>query len=476
MEPEIVRADGSACGTDVTLRVLAGVSTLVFAAAMLGVSVASAGQGAVASTPVSEPPLIGAAYSHWATPACSPTGTGIVATYDQPGVRQRVRLQLAAMRAAGIESLRLLLWHMSDVSGQDWGVVPSAGGHLVEPYRSNLINYLEDVRAADFKALTLDFGPEWTNDPIGFPQNLYDPAKFDENWGFIRDVRPLVKEHGPPVTRIDLLSEGAPSSYLPATVPQLEGYISEMYGRYVDAFGKSDVTVSAIAPPEPNADITQPEGGHRLQNLIDAFAASGRGQPDFFSVHVSNWWHPSAENTLYGLREEDATLTANGLSQPLVVSETTYNDPALAAAIQQFRQTSPRPILEVQEWPLRPGSPCKDFSVSPPLQANAYISALTGAPPSSRLTASITTTNVILLTPYRDRVTALSAGTYQLVVSDTSAKEGFQLLGPRTHKKTGTRFRGTVRWTINLHPGTYRYRAVGPPSQVEHRFVVLTPG
>jgi hypothetical protein len=442
----------------------------------LGIGVSLAGLVGDASTADPASVWVGAAYTHWATPACSPNGTGIVATYDQPGVRRRVRLQLAAMRAAGIQSLRLLLWHMSDISGQDWGVIPSAGGRLAQPYRANLINYLKDVRAADFKALTLDFGPEWSNDPIGYPQDVYDPAKFEENWGFIRDVRPLVKEYGPPLTRIDLLSEGAPSSYLPATLQRIKDYISQMYQRYVDAFGKSDVTVSAIAPPEPNADITQPEGGHRLQNLIDAFAASGRGQPDFFSVHVSTWWHPSAANTMYALRQEDVTLTANGLSQPLIVSETTYNDPELAAAIQQFRQTSARPILEVEEWPLRRGSPCKDFSVSPPLRADAYISALTGSPPSSTLTASAAAKVAVLLTPYRDRVTALDAGRYQLVVSDTSSKAGFHLVGPRMNTKTGRRFRGTVQWKIRLRPGTYRYWSGGSLSKLKHSFFVLMPG
>ena len=148
----------------------------------LGIGVTVAGLSAGGSAADSAPVLVGAAYAHWATPACSPNGTGIVATYDQPGVRRRVRLQLAAMRAAGIESLRLLLWHMSDTSGQDWGVIPSAGGRLVQPYRGNLINYLRDVRTADFKALTLDFGPQGVNDPVGFPQDVYDPAKFEENW------------------------------------------------------------------------------------------------------------------------------------------------------------------------------------------------------------------------------------------------------------------------------------------------------
>src|SRR5207247_6126710 len=97
-----------------------------------------------------------------------------------PAARIAVKRQLAAMRAAGIVSLRLLLWHMHDASGQAWGVVSSAGGRIREPSRSNLIHYLSDARAAGFKRLTVVFGPMWTNDPIGFPDNIYDPSLFEE--------------------------------------------------------------------------------------------------------------------------------------------------------------------------------------------------------------------------------------------------------------------------------------------------------
>jgi len=242
----------------------------------------------------------------------------------------------------------------------------------------------------------------------------WDPAKFDENWSLIRDVRPLVKLYGPGITRIDLLSEGAPSSYQPGILQRVKGYISEMYRRYVDAFGKSDVTVSAIAPPEPNEDITQPDGSRRLQNLIDAFAASGRGQPTFFSIHVTTPCQPSWENVLYGLRQADATLTANGLSQPLIVSESAYNNPAQAAAIERFRQESSRPIVEVLEWPWLAASVCNDFSVSPPFRADAYITALTGSPPSSTLTGSVTPNAITFQTPYHDPVTGLEARRYQI--------------------------------------------------------------
>jgi hypothetical protein len=41
-------------------------------------------------------------------------------------MRRLVRSELAAMHAAGIQTIRILLWNMSDITGQDWGVIPSA--------------------------------------------------------------------------------------------------------------------------------------------------------------------------------------------------------------------------------------------------------------------------------------------------------------------------------------------------------------
>lgn len=237
---------------------------------------------------------------------------GIVATYDQPGIRRKVRLQLAAMHAAGLDSLRVMIWH--SVQADPFGMVSSQTGKLEQPYRTNLSRYLTDIRDAGFDSLTVDFGPIGPNDPIGFDphHDVYEPSQFEQNWSFIKDVRPLVKTYGPSLTRIDLLSEGAPSDYWPYK-DRMKAYITEMYRGYADAFGTDDVVVSAIAPPDPDADVTQPEGGHRLQNLIDALRASGRKLPTAFSVHVSAWWSPSGAHALYGLNQEDATLTANGL-------------------------------------------------------------------------------------------------------------------------------------------------------------------
>jgi hypothetical protein len=413
-------------------------------------------QPRAASSPA---PLVGTAYTDWGLSGCDPSGTPILTTYERLGVRHRVRLQLAAMHAAGLDSLRLMIWN--SVQGDDSsGVVSSATGRLEEPYRTNLIEYLRDVRAAGFESLMVDFSPQGPNDPIGNPQHdVYDPATFAQNWSLIRDIRPLVKTYGPPTTRIDLLSEGAPSDYWPFKA-RLEQYITEMYRNYAEAFGTQDVVVSDITPPEPGASITQPDGGHRLQNLIDALEASGRPLPTVFSVHVSTWWQPSGANALYGLRQVDATLKANGLDQPLLVSETVYDDPAYAAAIQTFRQTSTRPILEVQEWPLQPGSSCPNFSVAAPYRADAYVEGLTGAPPATTLTAELHAKGrVSLIAPYGEPAVALEAGTYELKVADRSKKLGFRLAGPRIRITTGRHSTGSTTRTIALRSGVYEFGA-----------------
>jgi hypothetical protein len=411
-------------------------------------------------------PLIGAAYSRWGVNDCETTGMGIIATYDQPGIRRKIQLQLAAMHAAGLQSLRLMIWHSVDTD--PFGMVSSQTGRLEQPYRDNLIRFLTDVRAAAFNPLTVDLAPQGPNDPIGTPQNLYDPSLFEQNWSFLADVRPLVKTYGPSSTRIDLLSEGAPSDYWPYK-DRMDAYITEMYRRYAGLFGTDDVVVSAITPPDPFADITQPEGGHRLQNLIDALRASGRKLPTAFSVHVSNWWAPAARYTLYGLRQEDAVLTANGLSQPLIVGETIYEVRELAGAIAEFVRTSRRPVLEVQEWPLERGSSCRDFSVAPPFHADAYIEALTGAPRDTTVVATVSSTGKTKLTaPYGRPATALIAGGYRFIVSDRSRKLGFRIVGPGVRFRTGTRQQGTTTRSLVLRGGTYRY---GP--SLRFRLVVL---
>ena len=215
--------------------------------------------------------------------------------------------------------------------------------------------------------MTVAFNPWVANDPIGYTNVAYDPSLFEENWQFIRDVRPLVKQYGPPTTRLDLLAEGAPDYWQ----PQLLDYVAEMWKRYVDEFGNADATISAITNPG-----TPGGSGSRLQNFIPALRETGRPLPTWFDVHPS--WSAAA---LTDLRGVDEYLRSEGLTQPLIIAELAYNNPENAAAVAAFMRESARPVLEVMEWPLYyKDEPGETLSRCPtaPYRIAAYVRALTG--------------------------------------------------------------------------------------------------
>jgi plastocyanin len=55
------------------------------------------------------------------------------------------------------------------------------------------------------------------------------------------------------------------------------------------------------------------------------------------------------------------------------------------------------------------------------------------------------------------------AGKAKITVRDLSAKDNFHLIGPGVNKKTGIAFKGSVRWTVTLAAGTYRFRSDAHP-------------
>jgi hypothetical protein len=380
-------------------------------------------------------------------------GPSLLYDYGQPRVRALVRSQLTAMHAAGLESLRVFFTLDGDLTENPF-FVSARSGRLEEPFRTNLVNYLDDVRAAGFRRVTLAFDARYSVDPAG-RFGAYDPATFDETWSLIRDTRPLLKQHGPDETRVDLLNEGAPGDYLSA---QVENWITRMYANYVDAFGADDVTVSAGYWPG-------------MQRLIDALRASGKPLPRWFDLHPR--WLPG--DALEDLRATDAQLAANGLQQPLVIGEEKYNDSVNAEEIAEFIRTSSRRVEEVDEWPLEHGggesAASQTRCISPPYRIEAYAKALNGSAPPNQLTVTLSDHKFSFVTPYGQPVTALEAGRYTVVVVDTSSHRRFSFAG----RKTGLRYRGRAKWLVTLSPRSYVYRVSGKTPTIG-TVNVLPPG
>ena len=255
-----------------------------------------AGASAATSRP---PPLLGANFIRFdeTPPYCG--GPSIVYYSDRPGVREIVRRQLAAMRAAGMRAMRLIFYHASQGAPN---LVPSTGGRLADPTERTSST---TCRTCGRRVLPVyrRLQPMGRQRPDRLHHVAYDPSLFEENWQFIRDVRPLVKQYGPPTTRLDLIAEGAPDYWQ----PRLLDYATEMWKRYVDEFGNADATISAITNPG-----TPGGSGSRLQTLIPALRATGRALPTWFDVHPS--WSAAA---LTDLRGVDEYLSSEGLPQPL---------------------------------------------------------------------------------------------------------------------------------------------------------------
>ena len=197
----------------------------------------------------------------------------------------------------------------------------------------------------------------------------------------------------------------------------------------------------------------------RLEHLVEILRGTGQPFPRWFEIHPSY----GGADALQDLRAADATLTANGLSQPFVLGEEAYDDRPVAEAIAEFTRTSERPVTEILEWPLAANSPCKDMSVSPPYRADAYITVLTGKPappptpnpiplpPVPTLSAAVGPGHTISLRSAAGKpVAELDSGPYRIVVRDRSARDNFHLIGPDVDRHTGLRFRGTVVWRVEI--------------------------
>lgn len=93
------------------------------------------------------------------------------------------------------------------------------------------------------------------------------------------------------------------------------------------------------------------------------------------------------------------------------------------------------------------------------MKGNFTVGAFTAPPPkppapaAQKLAASIGPGASFRLGP----LGGIASGKTVVTVKDATAKDGFRLAGPGVSKSTGAKFRGTVKWSVTLKPGTYSY-------------------
>jgi hypothetical protein len=295
-------------------------------------------------------------------------GSGILARYDLPGVRETVKQQLAQMKQDGVEAIRINLpiWNtVADPEFQTtlfgnttprsgWGWIPADDQKILEPYRTNVANYAADVKAAGFTHFMISYGARYPNKQTG-------EARAQRDFPMLVDTFDLMRKNGPSDIKIDLYGEGVPSDFYPSDEKNWDmAYCTEILKLYYQHYGTNDAVVSFIA--------NGPHIPSMVSNLLTIYANAGLTPP---WVQFSLYPDPSIEdNTLVNLQSVDKELKNHNLSTtPILVEETFYGSPEVARGISRFMATSSRPILWLFQWPILTDSL---IAHAPPYDINSY--------------------------------------------------------------------------------------------------------
>jgi hypothetical protein len=378
--------------------------------------------------------------------------------------------QLYAMHASGLNSMGLVINYSTDPShlndNHGGAVLIQPDGTLGEPYRSRLIRYLSDVRAAGFANVTLRFQPHGPNSPQPWTSGApyvddWNPSLYTADLHFIEDVHSLAKQYGPPESHFDILAEGPPSDDDRAQLgSRIDDYISRLYTDYVDAYGNADVFFSAIDKIPAGDDA-------RLAHLIEDLKSTGRPLPQWWGLDIEYTGEVAARN----LADAGATLRSYGVSGSLALEETAYESVPVSAAVKSYNATGSPPVVEVEEYPNWGEPNCW----SAPYTGDAYLGVL-GIPAEALLGRVGASGKPTLTTSDGIPVRALATGRqYTVLVTDASRKAGFRLSGPGLKWHTAARFRGKVTWTIHVAGSGWSYAAVTGRKVRSVAFDTLTP-
>jgi len=414
--------------------------------ALLALALALAAGSSTAHPLDTSRPLLGVDY--YATD-CIHGGNDLLKDTPDPALE---RDQLFAMHASGLNSLRLTINYTSDRNltngGHGGAIAINPDGTMGEPYRSNFVRYLTDVRDAGFSDVTIAFYPYGPNSPSPWTTGSYvdswNPYLYAADWRFVQDVHDLTKQYGPPESHFDLMAEGPPSDGDRQQVgSQIDDFISRLYSDYVTKYGSADAFVTVI-DKIPAGDDT------RLVHLIEELRSTGKPLPQWWGLDIEYTGPVAARN----LADADATLNTYGIEGSFALGETAYENGSVAAAVKSFNATAAHKVVQVEEYPDWGEAGCW----SAPYTGEAYLKIL-GIEPDPLRAAVDGHGRLTLTTSDGIPVRALRAGMYTIAVTDASRRDDFHLTGPGINVRTGLRFIGTRTWTVVLRGGMVGYRS-----------------
>lgn len=278
-------------------------------------------------------------------------GSWIVDEYDQPGVRDIVRSQLAAMRASGFDSLRIMVFHRHADPGKfpfgspDGSISPSAAARLG--------NFVQDIAAAGF--VKLEVAPAFVLENALWCRkqqagDCFDPSRTDENYRFIAGVaRITIASSGTMPLVFDLGNEYAPDPRMPQSAREhAKAYLQTIAGRFIKDFDRSWVISAARPGPKaPPATLTA-----RVELLLADLSEAGI-TPKLLEIH--DYANDAAD--FEEVLDQTETL-AQRIGARFTVGEMLYHSDAQANGAVSWLKANPSSRLDgFIEWPTKLENP-----------------------------------------------------------------------------------------------------------------------
>jgi hypothetical protein len=303
----------------------------------------------------------------------------VIPYYDT--YKDTVRSQLQSMRDSGQDRIVLLMWYNHLVPGEHWwsrttpaytyesgdffmNAVASNGGKVSPRIESNIRGLIADIKSLGFKELIFRFGPTYmgigtiSNDPHDW--ETWNETLYDEDESIVLNVHAIVSDAwcgnangcGGNGLMFDLAGEAGGRGFPIGSGRdgQLGMFQQRLWSKYTSLFGSSDtVGFSYIGDPS--------YVGNLVNDSIDYLYTSVR--PPVFGFDI----YDKAYDAVIAA---DKALSSRGLSTPIIILETYYNDQFTSSEFQRAQTVINRPILELFQWPVIRNSFCAHFSVDYP--------------------------------------------------------------------------------------------------------------
>ena len=253
------------------------------------------------------------------TPACQ---------YDT--LRAQADAQLQQMRNQGQKKLALVLWFADLRKAGDCAgfLLNSTAGRFSDGVIKNLQDFLAHASSIGYDEVQIRFAPLWKNAP--WTWGAWDPDLYNQNWSVIRQTIAATRNTPGLHVIYDLGVEQGGRD--PVRFPQNSPYVQKLWADYLKVFPRKDCDGFSIAMAPGRVRLA-------LQDMLAA------GQPPAeLAIDTYNSRDPK-------IALAESEMRSLGLSLPILIQETAYDDPQMYLAIARDAASSGAVIRAVMQWP-----------------------------------------------------------------------------------------------------------------------------